>query len=70
MEEPVFKTNVGGIDRILRIVVGAALLIAYVLLPSASWLLLIGVVPLATGLFRTCPLYSVLGMSTCPAKQG
>ncbi len=65
-----FQTNVGGIDRILRIVIGAALLIAYVLLPNASWLLLIGVVPLATGLFRTCPAYALLGMSTCPAKQG
>jgi hypothetical protein len=65
-----FQTNVGGIDRILRIVIGAALLIAYAVLPNASWLLLIGVVPLASGLFSTCPAYRLFGISTCPTKQG
>ena len=65
-----FKPNVGGIDRTLRIVLGAALLIAFFVLPNASWLLLIGVVPLATGLLGSCPAYTVFGFSTCPAKQG
>lgn len=65
-----FKTNVGGIDRILRIVVGIALLAAFFLYPDASWRYwtLIGIVPLATGLLSTCPLYSIVGLSTCPAK--
>jgi len=66
-----FKTNVGGIDRILRIVVGLALLAGFFLNAEASyrWLYLIGIVPLATGLLSTCPLYSILGMNTCPMKK-
>lgn len=65
-----FKTNVGGIDRILRIVVGVALLAGFFLNADASWrfLYLIGIIPLATGVLSTCPLYSVLGFSTCPTK--
>ena len=67
-----FKTNVGGIDRILRIVVGLALIAGFFLNSEASmrWLYLIGIVPLATGLLQTCPLYSILGMNTCPMKKG
>ncbi|MCO5133283.1 MAG: DUF2892 domain-containing protein [Phyllobacteriaceae bacterium] len=65
-----FKTNVGGIDRVLRIIVGLALLAAFFLYPDASWRYwtLIGIIPLATGLLSTCPLYSILGLSTCPVK--
>jgi hypothetical protein len=57
------KLNVGGIDRILRIVVGAGLVAATVMgtLPAWGW---IGIVPLATGLVGFCPLYPVLGLST------
>jgi len=67
-----FKTNVGSVDRILRIVVGLALIALFFLDSGASWrwLYLIGIVPLATGLMSTCPLYSVLGLSTCPLKKG
>ena len=66
------KTNVGGIDRILRIVVGLALLAGFFLNADASmrWLYLIGIVPLATGLMSTCPLYTILGLNTCPMKKG
>ncbi|RKT34541.1 Protein of unknown function (DUF2892) [Roseovarius halotolerans] len=65
-----FKKNVGGIDRTLRILVGIALLVAFGLNPSSqySWLYLIGIVPLATGLLSTCPLYSIFGLNTCPRK--
>ena len=65
-----FKTNVGGIDRVLRIIVGLALLAAFFLYPDASWRYwtLIGIIPLATGLLSTCPIYSILGLSTCPVK--
>lgn len=65
------STNVGGIDRILRIVVGLALIAGFFLNPDASlrWLYLIGIVPLATGLLSTCPLYSLLGINTCPLKR-
>lgn len=67
-----FKTNVGGIDRIARIVVGLALIAAFFLNSDGtySWLYLIGIVPLATGLMQTCPLYSIFGISTCPMKKG
>jgi hypothetical protein len=66
-----FKTNVGGIDRILRIVVGLALIAGFFLNADASmrWLYLLGIIPLATGLMSSCPLYSILGMNTCPMKK-
>lgn len=66
-----FQTNVGGIDRILRIVVGLALIAGFFLNSEGAyrWLYLIGIVPLATGLLQTCPLYSLLGMNTCPMKK-
>lgn len=66
-----FTTNVGTVDRILRIVVGLALLAGFFLNADASmrWLYLIGIVPLATGLMSTCPLYSLFGFSTCPMKR-
>ena len=63
--------NVGGIDRILRIVVGAALILGFFLNMGAaySWLYLIGIVPLVTGLMSSCPLYSIIGTNTCPMKK-
>ncbi|WP_339759298.1 DUF2892 domain-containing protein [uncultured Hoeflea sp.] len=66
-----FKSNVGGIDRVLRIVAGLVLLAMFFVYPDASWryFALIGIVPLLTGLFGTCPLYSLFGMSTCPANK-
>lgn len=66
-----FKTNEGMIDRALRVAAGLVLLSLFFLFPEASWRYwtLIGVVPLATGLLGSCPLYSVLGISTCPVKR-
>lgn len=66
-----FATNVGTIDRIVRIVIGLALLAGFFLNTDASlrWLYLIGIVPLVTGLFSTCPLYSLFGISTCPTRR-
>lgn len=63
--------NVGGLDRILRIVVGIALLAGFFLNADAAyrWLYLIGIVPLFTGLFQTCPLYMIFGFNTCPMKK-
>lgn len=61
------KVNVGGVDRIVRIVAGLAL-IGWVLFangPTWAW---IGIAPLATGLLNFCPAYSLLGISTCKTK--
>lgn len=65
------KKNVGSIDRTLRILLGLALLLGFVLNREGaySWLYLIGVVPLVTGLMSSCPIYSMLGLSTCPLKK-
>ncbi|MEZ5686147.1 MAG: DUF2892 domain-containing protein [Paracoccaceae bacterium] len=65
------KNNVGGIDRILRIVVGLALLAGFFLNAEATyrWAYLIGVVPLLTGLMGSCPAYSIFGLNTCPMKK-
>ncbi|WP_028535169.1 YgaP family membrane protein [Paludibacterium yongneupense] len=61
------QANVGGIDRILRFVVGAALIAATLggLIGPWGW---IGVIPLATALFRVCPAYRLFKISSCPRK--
>lgn len=61
------KANVGGIDRILRIVVGLVLIALAATGTVGAWGW-IGVVPLLTGVFRFCPAYPLLGMSTCSMK--
>ncbi len=57
--------NVGGIDRIARIVVGSILLALVFVGPQTPWGW-IGLVPLLTGLIGWCPLYTALGFNTCP----
>ena len=61
------KSNVGGIDRVLRVVVGLAL-VAWALLGGPVWAW-IGVVPVATGLFGFCPAYLLFGFSSCPVQK-
>ncbi|MFS6938543.1 DUF2892 domain-containing protein [Neisseria animaloris] len=62
------KRNVGGIDKVLRIVAGAALMImaATGVIGWWGWL---GVIPLATGLMSYCAVYSLLGINTCPLNK-
>ena len=62
------KINVGSLDRILRIVAGLVL-IALAATGTVGWWGWLGVVPLATGLFRFCPAYALLGINTCPLKR-
>lgn len=66
-----FVTNVGGIDRIVRVVAGIVILSLFFLYPDVSWRYwtLIGIVPLITGIFATCPLYTLIGLSTCPRGE-
>ena len=61
------KKNVGGIDKILRIGAGVAL-VAWAALGGPVWAW-IGVVPLATGLTGFCPVYPLLGMNSCPIRK-
>ena len=58
------KANVGNLDRIVRIVAGLALIGLAVAGTIGAWGYL-GIIPLATGLVRICPAYSVLGFNTC-----
>ena len=59
--------NVGSIDRVLRVIIGVALLaFAFYSGSAYAWIGYIGVVPLLTALIGNCPLYSILGVSTCP----
>ena len=62
------KVNEGAIDRILRLVVGLGILSLAFFGPKTPWAYL-GAVPLATGIIGVCPLYALLGISTCrPGK--
>lgn len=61
------KSNVGGIDRILRIVIGLVLIGLTLTGAIGAWGW-IGLVPLGTAAIGYCPLYTVLGFSSCPVK--
>ncbi len=61
------KPNVGGIDRILRLLVGLGILGAGYYFKS--WLGLIGLVPVFTAVFRFCPAYVPFGISSCKTKD-
>lgn len=65
MSTGIFSRNEHRIDRILRVVLGLALLSLVFVGPKTLWGL-IGVVPLFTGGLGICPLYSLVGLSTCP----
>lgn len=60
------RTNEGTIDRVVRTLVGIALLSLAFVGPKTLWGY-VGLVPLATGLLGWCPLYTLLGISTCRA---
>jgi hypothetical protein len=62
------KANVGSIDRIARILIGLGLIVATLLGVIGPWGW-IGVIPLATGVFRFCPAYMPFGLSSCQVKK-
>lgn len=61
-------SNVGGMDKWLRILVGIALVLMAATGTVGVWGW-IGVVPLLTGVFGFCPAYKLFGLSTCPLKK-
>jgi len=63
------KTNVGKLDKILRIVGGVALIASAVMGYFTPWGW-IGIVPLATALLGWCPAYRLFGISSCPLSEG
>ena len=63
-----FRTNEGTIDRVLRVLVGLALIAIVFVGPKTPWGW-VGLVPLLTGLVGTCPVYTLLGIRTCKLKN-
>lgn len=61
--------NIGGTDKVVRILAGLVLLSLVLLLKgNARWFGLIGLVPLVTAFTGFCPLYTLVGVNTCPKK--
>ncbi len=59
--------NVGNTDRMIRFIAGLVIMI--IGLVNHSWWGLIGLIPIATGLYRSCPAYSILGTNTCRTEE-
>ena len=62
-----FKKNVGNPDRAFRIILGIGLISVVFVGPQTPWGW-VGVIPLLTAFVGSCPLYSLLGINTCPSK--
>ena len=60
-----FPRNEGTIDRVIRVALGLVVLSLVFVGPQTPWGWL-GIVPIVTGLLGSCPLYTVLGLSSCP----
>jgi len=67
MLSKLFQANEGSIDRAARVLIGVGLLSIVFVGPQSYWGL-IGIVPLATGLLGSCPLYSLIGLKTSASK--
>lgn len=64
------KKNEGQVDRLLRIILGLALLsMTFMLDGPQRWWGLIGLLPLGTALAGWCPAYAIFGISTCPREE-
>ena len=64
----IFPKNEHKIERVLRILIGLGVLSLVFVGPKTVWGW-VGILPLATGLMGSCPLYTILGISTCPADN-
>jgi len=60
--------NVGTLDRIIRILLGTLFIALAFTEVLGAWAY-IGIIPLATGLLKWCPLYSLIGIQTCPLHE-
>ena len=68
MVDTLLPRNEHTLERVLRIVLGVALLSLVVIGPKTLWGLF-GLVPLLTGIVGSCPLYTVLGINTCRIRR-
>jgi hypothetical protein len=57
--------NVGGIDKLIRILLAMVIMAVGFYDPDYWWLIMVGLIPLLTAIFSRCPLYYVFGISTC-----
>jgi hypothetical protein len=67
MQSRILPRNMGKADRVIRVVLGVVLLSLVFIGPQTLWGL-VGIVPLATSLLGSCPVYTLLGIRTCPAE--
>jgi len=64
------KTNIGPVDRLTRVIFGLALLsLLFERNDPSRWVGLIGIIPLLTGILSYCPLYSMVGVNSCPSLR-
>ena len=66
--DKLFPRNEHDVERLLRVVAGVAVLSLAFVGPKTAWGYL-GVIPILTGAIGSCPLYTLLGLSTCPMKK-
>ena len=69
MTSKLFPVNEHPVERSIRVFLGLVLLSLVFIGPKTPWGFL-GFVPLVTGLLGTCPLYTLIGFSSCPAPRG
>ena len=67
MLDTILPRNEHTVERVLRVALGAVLIALVFVGPQTPWGWL-GLIPLITGLVGSCPVYTLLGVSTCPAK--
>ncbi len=63
-----FPTNEHMVERVLRVVLGLGILSLAFLGPKTPWAYL-GIIPIVTGFLGSCPVYTLLGLSTCPLRK-
>jgi hypothetical protein len=68
MFEKMFPKNEHPVERLLRVLVGAGILSLAFVGPKTPWGYL-GLLPILTGLLGSCPVYTLLGWSTCPVRR-
>lgn len=63
-----FPRNEHPAERVVRVAVGLAILSLFFVGPRTPWAL-IGLVPMITGSLGSCPVYTLMGISTCPMRR-